>query len=334
MSTKAIHTDFVLSTNALNEYGFKLLTDGCDLGEFKKNPVGFHNHDSTHGVLVRWENVRIEGDKVLAQPAINLSHPRGARTEEEIRNGFLNAASVGGIKLFAHELRDDVQAGEPIIVGTKWAFKECSLVDLPANREAFKVQLFDANDNAINLSDLTNQLKIDLKNKGMKKANITLSPLVIGALALSDNTTDEAVQQGIEKALQEREQLRMAQESSKAALAKLETELADVKAKGLEAEVKAIVDKAVEEKRMSLQTATQMAKAFAGNPKGLSDLVATMQPYQSVVGALNIGAGLPKELSDKTWDELHAADLLPRLKRDFPDKYQAMFNEKYRSETL
>lgn len=168
----------------------------------------------------------------------------------------------------------------------------------------------------------------------MKKANITLSPLVIGALALSDNTTDEAVQQGIEKALQEREQLRIAQESSKAALAKLETELADVRAKGLEAEVKAIVDKAVEEKRMSLQTATQLTKAFAGNPKGLSDLVGTMQPYQSVVGALNTGAGLPKELSDKTWDELHAADLLPRLKRDFPDKYQAMFNEKYRAETL
>ena len=63
--------------------------------EFAKNPIGFYMHERDNGVLVRWEDLRIEGDKVLGKPCINLSNTRGQQTIDEIGTGFLNAASFG-----------------------------------------------------------------------------------------------------------------------------------------------------------------------------------------------------------------------------------------------
>lgn len=54
-----------------------MLTEGLQLDEVKKNPIGFTMHNRDKGVVVRWEDFRTEGDKVFAKPVVNLSHPEG-----------------------------------------------------------------------------------------------------------------------------------------------------------------------------------------------------------------------------------------------------------------
>lgn len=93
-----IDKEFMLTDSSVNCYGFRLLTSGYMLNEFKRNPIGYFMHDRASGILVHWSDFRIENnDKVYAKPSINLSHPRGQRTVDEINNGFLNGASVGHI---------------------------------------------------------------------------------------------------------------------------------------------------------------------------------------------------------------------------------------------
>ena len=154
---KKIDKEFCITDNSVNVYKYRCLTEGLLLDEIKKNPIGFLMHDRGRGVVVRWEDFRIEEDKVYAKPIINLSHPEGQSIVEQIENGFLNAASVG--KIVCLEASNDKKlklAGQvgPTII--KWFPREISLVDIPGNYNAL-ANLYDENDNELSLSDFISE---------------------------------------------------------------------------------------------------------------------------------------------------------------------------------
>jgi hypothetical protein len=94
---KKIDRQYVLSDSSVNEYGFRLLTSGYELATFQKNPIGYYMHRREDGIVLKWEDLHVEDDKVVGMPVINLSNGRGEQTCDEAENGFLNAASVGHI---------------------------------------------------------------------------------------------------------------------------------------------------------------------------------------------------------------------------------------------
>ena len=57
---------FVLHDETVNTYGFRMLTSGANLEEFRKNPVILLNHKDWELPIGRWENIRIEGTQILA----------------------------------------------------------------------------------------------------------------------------------------------------------------------------------------------------------------------------------------------------------------------------
>jgi len=42
VKTKKIDREFILSDSSVNVYGFRLLTSGYQIDEYKKNPIGYH----------------------------------------------------------------------------------------------------------------------------------------------------------------------------------------------------------------------------------------------------------------------------------------------------
>lgn len=159
MRTKKINKEFCITDNSVNVYKYRCLTEGLQLNEVLKNPIGYFNHGTDEfprdaGVLVKWEDFRVDSDKVYAKPLINLLHPRGERTVSEIESGFLNAASVG--KIVVLEVSDDKKImlpGQEKATVVKWYPREISIVDIPGNYNAF-ANLYDKNLNGFNLSDL------------------------------------------------------------------------------------------------------------------------------------------------------------------------------------
>lgn len=154
---KKIDKDFILGDSSVNSYGFRMLTSGYMIEEFKKNPIGFFMHADgefgrNEGVLVRWDELRIEGDSIKAKPSINLEHKRGQRTVNEVNSGFLNGASFG--QIVAVEISEDKSLMLPGQTGptvTKWYNRECSLVDMPSNKSS--VILYNKDGQLINLTD-------------------------------------------------------------------------------------------------------------------------------------------------------------------------------------
>lgn len=320
---KKIDKEFCLTDDSVNVYGYRCLTSGLLMDEVKKNPIGFKMHNRENGVVVRWEDFRLDGDKVFAKPVINLAHPQGETIVSEIENGFLNAASVGRIICLDasddDSLKIEGQTGPTV---TKWFPREISLVDIPGNYNAL-ANLFDENDNELNLADF-----VKPKPKEMNK--ILLTAAMLTALNLSDKSSEEdagkAFQDlvdtagkvpGLEKDLADKN----------TALTAKEKELKDLKDEAVKKEVQDLLDKGKADKKLTAEGVTELADLFASNPAGLKKLIDCLQPQTLITDQL--GDKDASAFAGKKWDDLYASDDLEAVRTQFPDLYEQLRKEKY-----
>lgn len=126
-------TTFIISDESVNTYGFKILTAGIRLDKFTKNPVMLYLHDREKGVIGRWDNIRIEGNRLLADAVFDESDPLGKQVREKVEKGFLRTASIGidSIKMSRIDGIDTV---------TECELVEVSIADIPANGNAVKLR--------------------------------------------------------------------------------------------------------------------------------------------------------------------------------------------------
>lgn len=321
---KKIEKEFLLSDSSLNCYSFRLLTSGYQLSEYKKNPIGYRMHNREDGVVLRWEDLRTDGDKVYGKPVINLSNAKGQQTVDEIENGFLNAASVG--HLVALEISKDTKDYLPGQTGptvTKWYNRECSLVDIPGNYNAL-TDLVDANEIPINLSDFNIQ-KINMKT-------ITLTP---ATLALIPNLKADAEQADIDTAITDLVAKAAKADEFKTAKETAEQALTDLKAANVAADVTGQLEKAIEAKQITVEQQTVLAEQYKENPDGLKALLATMKPFESVVKKTNLDDATKVELAAlvaKTGKQLWVDGGLERLKALDAAAWKAKYKEAFDEE--
>lgn len=81
-------TTFILSDESLNSYGFVVQTAGIDTAQFERNPVMLYMHDRESGVVGRWENIRKDGTKLIADAVFDESTELGAKIKKQVDNGF------------------------------------------------------------------------------------------------------------------------------------------------------------------------------------------------------------------------------------------------------
>jgi len=311
---KKIEKEFLLTDNSVNSYGFRLLTEGCLIDEYKKNPIGYGMHRRDDGVLVRWEDFRLEGDKLYAKPVINLSHAMGQRTVDEIENGFLNAASVGHIVVIEMSeeasLKLDGQTGPTI---TKWFNRECSLVDVPGNFNAL-VKLYSISSSGIekeiNLADFTT------KNLNPTMEKYTLNAAQIAAMNLKANATEVEAGAAFNDLV------------AKAAKAeKLQGEINDLNAQVCKDKVESLLTAALAAKKLTQPLADKLKVDYATNPTGLKNLIDAMPAATSTEGEvakiLSVALAAKKitqEMSNKlAIDYKDKADELKNLVDAMPD---------------
>lgn len=297
-----IDREFMITDSSVNCYGFRLLTEGYLLAEYQKNPIGYNMHLRDSGVLLKWEDFRVDGDKVFAKPVINLSNARGQQTVDEIENGFLNAASVGHIVVL--EISEDPALKLPNQQGptvTKWFNRECSLVDIGGNFNA--VALYDSQDNVIkNLADFS-------KNKLPLMNEIKLTPAQLAQLNLKADADSTLVAQALTDLV------------AKAGKAdKLQEQLDNLTKQAKEKQVADLVASGLKDKKLTIALADKLKASYAGNPEGLKDLIDAMPVYTSVadkVGGNTTGNDKRiADLSAKSYSDLMAtgeSEILAKL---------------------
>ena len=121
---------FVVSDESTNSYGFNVLTDGIDLSRFEKNPIMFYQHDSQK-VIGKWENVRKEGNQLLADAVFDTESELGKEVSRKVEQGFLKATSLG-ISFQRTDLSSDNKL-------SKCLLHEISIVSIGSNHNALKL---------------------------------------------------------------------------------------------------------------------------------------------------------------------------------------------------
>ncbi len=171
---------FIVSDERQNTHGFVILTAGIDYADFAHNPIMYYNHDESRiGVIGRWENIRVEGTKLLMDAVFDERSAVGERVKRQVEDGFLRCASIG---ISAPEKLIEINGVKTV---SKCRLREVSIVDIPANGNAIK--LFDKQNNEVySLADW------------MEEKYDPLRKTIIAYLGLSDRADDAEILDALE----------------------------------------------------------------------------------------------------------------------------------------
>jgi len=171
---------FIVSDETINSYGFSVLTAGIDTAHFEKNPVMLYMHERQNGVVGRWENVRKDGGKLLADAVFDDSTELARQVKKQVEKGFLRSASIG---------IDNVEKATLNGVDTvvKCRLVEISIVDIPSNA------------NAVKLYRKKGGFVYDLAS--YNEGNTDLKTALISFLGLSENASDKEILAAVKNAV-------------------------------------------------------------------------------------------------------------------------------------
>jgi len=156
---------FILHDESVNTLGFRMLTSGANLNEFRKNPVMLLMHNDYNMPIGRWENIRIEGTKILADPVFDEKDPTAIEVMGKVNRNFIRMASIGAWP--PEEITDDLKfklPGQTLPTVTKWTVREASIVTVGSNHNA--IVFYDRQTGKhIELSDISTNLYADKNPK-------------------------------------------------------------------------------------------------------------------------------------------------------------------------
>lgn len=136
--------DFVISDGSLDRHGTRVNPNGWDLTDFRRNPIALFGHSGGFPIG-RWENVRVEGGRLLGR-LIMAAEGTSARIDELrrlVEQGILRAVSVGfEIAKYGVPGKSDYDIEEQTLL-------EVSLVSVPSNTNALAAA------RALNVSEST-----------------------------------------------------------------------------------------------------------------------------------------------------------------------------------
>ena len=151
---------FVLcDSNTINSYGFRIRLEGMNLDRFRSNPVMLYQHDK-FGVIGRWENVRIEDGRLLADAKFDSEDELARQVEGKVERGFLKGCSVGIL------INDMTLIGD-VYEATATELMEASIVSIPSDAGA--VRLMDADRNPIDFQTVKLSFEQSLNINKMEK---------------------------------------------------------------------------------------------------------------------------------------------------------------------
>lgn len=325
MSGKA--KKFVVSDESVNTYGTRLLSSGARLDNFKKNPVMFYNHRTYALPIGRWEDLKLEGGKLVATPVFDENDDFAQQIKAKVENGYLSAASVGLRVISTSDDPSVVIPGQRRATITEWALREISIVNLPANKNA--IAFYDENGEQLELSDegdcpiellQADVILSESKNNNNTSMEINLKDVAneLGLSAANDTEVLSAVRN-----------LKKDFADAKVKLSELEKKEADRKAE----EIENILSEAEDAEKITKEQRAHFKSFLEKDFDGAKAVIESMQP------ALKLSDVAGEGSSDKdgkflykgmTFSELSKKDskaLLELKEKDF-----ATFNRLYDSE--
>lgn len=309
------HT-FIVNTENVNEYGYRVLTDGIDYNQYMRNPVVLFMHDRYNSkdrgseVIGRVVKMYKKDTQLIAEIEFDEKDAFAKKIADKVEGGFIRMASMSADVKGTSSDPELLLSGQQYETVTKCKLVEISIVDIGGNDDALK-------------------LSKDGKPITLNKVNINkienMSKLVTIALALgiAAETPEETVVGEVQK-------LKLAKEASDKKVIELEKQINGIRV----GEATALVEKAISLSLIPESLKASQIKAFETDFDGqkaiLSKLITdaeaegTQSETHKVVKEVILGGGKSTSTTpETTFDYLqkHNVVELKRIRESDPTKY-------------
>ena len=307
----------ILSDSSLNRYGYRVLTEGIRLEQFKKNPIMLWMHFRDEGSKLwgeskpigHWEDIQVDGDVLSAVPVFDDVDELSKTIHAKYDAGTIRACSIGFYAITTSSDKKYLAPGQTRETVVEAELIEASFADIPANGNA--VRLYSQGASTLSLSSSENIIPILTNNSdNQMKMNAAWKALA-AFLGLALSAEAEITPENLTKVDSELERLTAAQ-------TKLAQELEALKADKLTitgtVETLTTERDALKEKETKLTSdlaaANEQITALKGKPAEGS---ATVTPKAELT-ATDSDATFLKFLEDHKGDTLAIASEMERLK--------------------
>lgn len=305
----------IITSNGLNSYGSRVLTEGGDLRQYKRNPVLLFMHNRAFSrenlPIGRMEGLRIDGDRLIGTPVFDLNDEFAKRIADKWENGFLRMLSAGIEIIETSSDAGVMLPGQTRPTITKWKLVEVSVVDIGANDEALR--LYDQAGTMLKLaSGIDNEVLPLLKEREDNQLIIktTMNKELLTLLGLQEGATDEQVL---------------------ATVRGLKEKADKVEAMTL-ANITAIVDEAVTTKKITADKKEHFVNlGKAAGIDSLRETLSLMKPAQKPTEVIVERTEKVEGKNEVTFTKLSEVPEaeLPKMKEENPAEYARLYKAEY-----
>ena len=302
-----------ISNESVNCYGFRVLTAGIDVEQYKRNPVLLYMHE--RGNVVGYVNdLKVENDEITGELMFDCASEQSERCQKQFEFGSLRMVSAGLEIIETSEDPTMLVPGQTRPTITKSRLFEVSVADVGANDDAIVLEkdgkrIMLSKDGTCGLPLITHNN--NQSNKDMEQKVIALQ------LGLPETATENEINAKLAqlKALQQENETLKAEKQTLA-----------------EARIAQLVDTAIAEKRLDAQHKEQFVKL--GGQIGAEELEKTLQamkPQVKLSAMLGHQGSAPGSASEKTYTKLSEvpAEELVKLRADNVEEYKRLYEAEY-----
>ena len=302
-----------ISNEIVNCYGFRVLTAGIDVEQYKRNPVLLYMHE--RGNVVGYvKDPKVENDEITGELMFDCASEQSERCQKQFEFGSLRMVSAGLEIIETSEDPTMLVPGQTRPTITKSRLFEVSVADVGANDDAIVLEkdgkrIMLSKDGTCGLPLITHNN--NQSNKDMEQKVIALQ------LGLPETATENEINAKLAqlKALQQENETLKAEKQPLA-----------------EARIAQLVDTAIAEKRLDAQHKEQFVKL--GGQIGAEELEKTLQamkPQVKLSAILGHQGSAPGSASEKTYTKLSEvpAEELVKLRADNVEEYKRLYEAEY-----
>lgn len=312
---------FIINTENVNSYGYRILTDGIDYAQYMRNPVVLFMHErgvnayKGSEVIGRCTRLYKEGTTLIAEVEFDEQDEFAKKIAGKVERGYIRMASM-----FA-EIKEVSTQPQHILEGQVYeTVTACKLVEI-------SIVDIGGNDNALKLSK--DGKPFQLKKIVTNTSNNMDIKVIALALGLGENTKEDTVLSALHS-------LKTDKEKAEAEVVALKKTISETRT----AEATTLVDKAVQlgliPQALKESQLKQFEADFDGQKAVLSKLVAdkeaenTQQGKANTVREVVLGAGAkPIGTANENFDYLQKKnpERLRALRDKEPEEYARLAKE-------
>ncbi len=311
----------LISDESINRNGFRVLTVGINISDYKQNPILLWMHNrawrgSQDDVLPigRIINLSMEGSELFGEPEFDVDDPFAKQISDKFEKGFLKAISAG---LEPVEWSEDValmMPGQTKPTLTKSVLFEVSIVDISSNCNT--LALYNRNHELIKEDQLHETIQLMLKPNPETITNPKPNPMKKIALffGLPEDATEEQI-------LAKASEVKLALDEKNALLLKYNDEKAT-----------ALVEGAIASKKIAPEKKDTFLKLAKSDYDQAKDVIDGIQLNFKPTDFVKPGSGKPEAGNEEmTYPVLLAKgrEEYDKFKSEHPAEFAAIYKKEY-----